>query len=67
MPGSHLGCPDFKTIFVWRTFYRAYRPRLVEVVDERDGPKLKINPMEATPIGIRLRNQVQEREGKQPS
>ena len=63
MPGSHMGCPDFKTIFVWRALYREYRRCLVEVIDERDGPKWEINPMEATPLGIRLRNQVQERKG----
>ena len=67
MFGGYLGCPDSKTIFVRRALYRAYRQCFVEVVDERDGPKWEVNQMEARPLGIRLRNQVQERKGKHPS
>ena len=44
MFGGYLGRPESKTIFVWRALYCAYRPCLVEVVDERDRPKWEINP-----------------------
>ena len=44
-----------------------HRPCLFQVVNEREGPKREINLMKAMPLGIRLRNQVQETKGEKPS